>query len=405
MLVLSSTAALSQGWRSLRSAISVQKLRARKSNRLQRESQNARLASHLKWQTSQHNQMAWRVMEVHEITDESKDCRSFYLRDAIGNLLPPFEPGQFVTVRPALGGSSLPARCYSLSDSPSQPWWRISVKDQSAGQSLSEIETSLSSWLHRRIRPGDFLLVNGPCGSFTLRSHTSEEPIVLLAAGIGITPLLSMLKHSLESAPNVPIHLFFQASDPKSWPFGEMLHTWQRNCAALNVVSYFSRSHVEHADLPGSIVQGKYDANCVINYLSQPTCARYYLCGPESWMKTLISQLERLGIPSDRIHFESFHASSDSIDETAELVEPWTLQLLQSGLRTAPSLHAESVWSAARKHGVELPAACHTGSCGTCKKRLLSGCVRYSQKPTVEVAEDEVLTCVAQPLGNVVIDA
>ncbi|MGN6545563.1 MAG: 2Fe-2S iron-sulfur cluster-binding protein [Aureliella sp.] len=415
MLCLSSAQFASVGLRTTRSNLRARGIRLRRQWRLGRESQHARLASELTWQTATDAQNRWRVVEVVEIVDESADCRSFYLRDPLGAELPDFQPGQFIMVRPALGGADLPARCYSLSDAPGEPWWRITVKRQpTRSTGIDGRERSLSAWLHERIGVGDCLLISPPCGEFVL-DDASARPIVLLAAGIGITPLASMLKYSLQSHPSRPVHLFFQVQDDEHWPLGEVLHSWQQACPALSVTTYFSRELPLERPAHGGIAYGKFDAasivNCTVQHGAEGTAqckpADYYLCGPEAWMDALVDGLTALAVPREQIHLETFATASDSSSDAAEpaSVEPWSLSFDRSELHLEKSTQATTIWQAASDNGLQLPAGCHSGACGSCRVRLLRGQVQYRTRPQCSLSEREVLACIAQPRGDVVVDA
>lgn len=414
LLAMSSSHFAAVGVRAARSNVSARSVRLRRQAELRRQSQHVRLASDLSWQSTSESPNAWRVVEVIEIVDESADCRSFYLRDPLGAALPEFRPGQFIMVRPALGGASQPTRCYSLSDAPAQPWWRITVKRQTSPipGSGSQTRCSLSAWLHERIAVGDCLLAGGPRGEFVL-DECPPSPIVLLAAGIGITPLLSMLKHALRSHPARPVHLFFQVSDEEHWPFGEVLHSWEQSCPSLSVSSYFSRQLPNPAPSQGRVVSGKFDAADVVQRSGLGSAAAYYLCGPEAWMQSLIRQLTALGVASESIHFESFGTareiastpdrSSEGSDSSP--ADRWSLKFARSSVHLESDSQPATIWEAAAANGLQLPAGCHSGACGSCRLKLLSGQVRYRVAPRCSVTKGEVLACIAQPSGDVVVDA
>lgn len=403
LLAASSSKLASAGWHTAISSLRARTLRGQEQRRLRREAQHARLASELRWQTAALPDAAWRVVEVMEIVDESADCRSFYLRDPSGDTLPKFQPGQFVAVRPALGGQGQPTRCYSLSDSPSQPWWRISVKRQ-APSAASDQRTGLSLWLHQRIGVGDCLLVSGPSGQFKLDS-LSTAPLAFLAAGIGITPIISMLKHVLETQPGRPMQVLFQAQDEEHWPFGRTLHAWQAPCDALQVSTYFSRSTTLPAVQHGQVTSGKFDALTIASTIEQSSATQFYMCGPDAWTSSLTQGMIANNIPIDQMHFESFGGPSHSLPAQQTTVEPWSLHFTGSGVKLPISQEPTTIWQAAKRCGLELPAACHTGACGTCRLKLRAGHVNYASPPDASRSEGEVLACVAQPVGHVEIEA
>jgi ferredoxin-NADP reductase len=414
MLALSSSHFAAVGLRAARANARARGVRLRRQADLCRQSQHVRLASELSWQNATETANAWRVVEVIEIVDESADCRSFYLRDPLGGDLPEFQPGQFIMVRPALGGASQPTRCYSLSDAPAQPWWRITVKRQSslAAGAGPQARCSLSAWLHERIAVGDCLLVSGPRGEFVL-DDCPPGPIVLLAAGVGITPLISMLKHSLRSDATRPVHLFFQVADDQHWPLGEVVHSWQQSCSALAVTSYFSRQMPSPAPSHGRALPGKFAAADVVKRSGKHSNTTYYLCGPEGWMRSLVEGLTSLGVASERIHFESFGTAlnnSTAADRGGNSsgpapVDRWSLKFARSGVQLESGSQPATIWEAAAASGLQLPAGCHSGACGSCRLKLLGGQVNYRVAPQCSVAEGEVLACIAQPIGDVVVDA
>ncbi len=241
----------------------------------------ARMAGRAHWQSTQDTRSAWRVMQVVEVVDESVDVRSFYLQDPLlSEQLPLYRAGQFLIVRPALGGAEYSARCYSLSDAAGQNWYRISVKRQ---VNLCQQRLSLSNWLHDTIHVGDCLLASGPHGEFVIDPSLPEStPIVLLAAGVGITPILSMLKSLLQANPARKIHLVYQVQDTQRWPFGELIHGWGQPCPGLQATTYFSRLSAEQ--LPevdsGEVRVGKADAGSVSSNSNNPLTLTFISVAP-----------------------------------------------------------------------------------------------------------------------------
>jgi hypothetical protein len=222
LIAMSTCQFVAMGVASGRASAEVRQRRATDLRGLRQAAQVARLNSELQ-ASPQAAGIPWRVMEVAEIIDESADCRSFYLIDPYRQALPMFLPGQHVLVRPALAGAYQATRCYSLSSSPDERYWRITVKRQAAGADertvldqqkarrpsatqQSSKSGGLSAWLHATVGVGDCLLVGGPNGHFHI-DVTSQRPLVLLAAGVGITPMASMLRWSLQNAPHRPVRV------------------------------------------------------------------------------------------------------------------------------------------------------------------------------------------------------
>ena len=402
---------------------------------LRQAAQVARLNSEL--QSSQASVgVSWRVMEVAEFTDESADCRSFYLVDPYRQPLPTFLPGQHLMVRPALAGAYQTLRCYSLSSAPDPRYWRITVKRQAAAApsngsvvplSTSPSEGGLSVWLHSNIGVGDCLLVGGPNGHFHLDPQ-SDRPLVLLAAGVGVTPIASMLRWSMQHTPQRPVRLLYQAKDLQHWPLGPALHHWTRQFPSCRVTSFFSRvSQAElfaigdaaNVDPPfsvehrGELVSGKLDVHRALQasdwHLGDPVACDYYLCGPNRWMEDQRQALLTAGIPAGQIHWESFGAASSPTDSSAPVSQQPATKKCQIHFAvsevTAESLTGEqSLWEIARANSVAIPSGCLSGVCGCCRVKLLSGSVSYDREHAIELAEDECLACIARPQSDCGID-
>lgn len=161
---------------------------------------------------------AWRVLRVEQ---ESRDIRSFYLEPPAGIAMA-FAPGQHVPVQVQLDGEAALIRTYSLSSAPSDGYLRISVKAQGRA----------SRHLHEHVVAGDVLNVRSPMGSFTLDLQ-STRPLVLIGAGVGITPLLAMLREQLSKGQARRIHLFHGARSLADLPFREELASLRQQAGGL----------------------------------------------------------------------------------------------------------------------------------------------------------------------------
>ncbi len=395
------------GWRRASDELQQFRMRSQVQSELEYQTLRARLAGRSKWQNEHNTRSQWRVMQVVEVVDESEDVRSFYLRDPLAPAgLPTYRPGQFLIIRPALGGAELPARCYSLSDAPNPNWYRISIKRQRRNV---RHQLSLSNWLHENVGVGDCLLVAGPHGDFTLpESLRDDAPVVLMAAGVGITPILSMLKSLLMANASRSISLIFQVPDLDHWPFGELLHSWGKQCPGLKVSTFFSR--LSHEQLPqvesGHVYAGKANLDIIDNQALGQASTHYLMCGPAQWMKDWQLVLTEAGVSDEQIHWEAF-TNPDAEDQTTveSAIGDWDIRFARSGVSTAPTDKPATVLQAALEHGLTLPAACHSGACGTCKLKLLKGAIKYATSPTCQHGPDEVVACVAQAVGSIEVDA
>jgi len=355
----------------------------------------------------------WRPMVVAEIADESSDCRSFYLIDAFGQELPSFLPGQHLLVQlPADKHGRRPLRCYSLSDAPDPRYYRVTIKRIPViDRELDRSQRGLSDYLHYGLRAGDSLLVRGPQGHFHI-DPIFTGPIVLMAAGIGITPMISMLRWSLQNKPGREIHLFYQVRNSEQHPFAVLLQNWKSQRNELHLTTFYSRP--ESHEIKGIHFDevGRFDIASLRNYLPMQSC-KFYLCGPNEWMLHLEKQLLEHGKDPIDIAWESFGADATSSTSTippgdnadSENAISATVKFRASGKALVWNGEHKSLLEMAEANDIALDAGCRSGVCGACAVKKVCGRIAYAKKPTHPVHEDEILCCIARPLENIEVDA
>lgn len=345
------------------------------------------------------------VLEVAEVVSETDDTKSFYLVDPCGGRLPTFRPGQYLWVRPAESRwEHVPGRCYSLSCEPQPAFWRLTIKHV---RPLLGASGGLSHWMHTECKVGMRLSVLPPHGSFVLNAP-ADTPVVLLAAGVGITPLLSMLRWSLALTPSRPLWLFYQCRAADQVAFGAQLRKLADNYPQLRYRLHVSRpSESDLARKPASYEPGKFEGRAVVE-ATPADQAHYYLCGPDSWMQGLCASLQTLGVSADRLHFESFGGATSPIGshpESQPVEQPvGTLTLGMSG-RSTPMAADETVLEAAERSGVMIDSSCRSGICGSCVRRFRGAPPIYKERPLCETAADEVVCCVASASGDIQVEA
>ncbi|MET9631972.1 MOSC domain-containing protein [Lentzea sp. NPDC006480] len=313
---------------------------------------------------------AWqgfRPLTVTEIVPESPTVTSFHLA---GDDLPRPLPGQYLTVRVNSG-----VRSYSLSSDS----YRISVKR----------DGEVSTYLHTQLKVGDTLDVAAPRGDFVLQP--GDEPVILLSAGVGVTPVLAML-HAL------------QGNDREVW----WLHTTRSADHAFAAeVRQLNPGHqlVHHSD-HGRLTREH------LNGL--PATASAYLCGPSAFMADMRAALIDLGLDPARIHSELFGARS-SINpgligtETVAPHQPTPegngpkITFARSGL-TAATRGDEPILELAEACDVPTRWSCRTGVCHTCVTPIVSGTVRHDPEPLEPPAPGHALVCCARPETDLVLD-
>ena len=341
----------------------------------------------------------WRSMRVERIVDESRSIRSFYLQASDGAGLPGFEPGQHLPVRVRLEGQQAPAiRTYSVSSSPSDEFLRISVKR----------DGSVSSHLHDRIQVGDQIEARAPQGDFTVQA-SERRPLVLLAAGVGITPLLSMLREVVYQGKRInrmrPTWLIQSSRSVADLAFrDEIDELVARAGDKIKVLRVISQPPIDgSADRYDRA--GRIDVE-LLKTLLPLNDYDYYLCGPGSFTQALYDGLRTLRIPDDRIHAETFGPSTLVRDievsvPAAEQVpmadEAVKVLFATSGKEARWEPGTGTLLELAEARGLNPEFSCRGGSCGTCKTRLSSGQVHYLNTPAQRLEADEVLICCAVP--------
>jgi nitric oxide dioxygenase len=241
---------------------------------------------------------------------ESSIITSLYLKPKDGGTLPSYRAGQYITVRMPTKDSSTTMRNYSLSDKPDQNYFRISVKRE-VGAKADTPSGYVSNSLHDEINVGDTVQIGPPCGEFFLNTDNQHErPLVLLAAGVGITPILSILQTALEDRPKSQIILIHGCLNQDVQPFKGMID--ELSSKHKNLKIHYRYSNAQNGeDKAGENCSGGFvDAELIQNLVSSRN-ADYYFCGPKPFMVNIYRLLMDWGIPSDQIHFEFFGPKQD----------------------------------------------------------------------------------------------
>ena len=342
----------------------------------------------------------WRSLQVTRVVDESPDIRSFYLQASDGLGLPRFEAGQHVPVRILLEGHKAPSiRTYSVSSAPSDDFLRISVKR----------DGSVSSHLHEQVRALHEIEARAPQGHFTVQP-TERRPLVLLAAGVGITPLLSMLREVVYQGQRIsrmrPVWLVQSARSVADLAFREEIDELAvRAGDKLQVLRMVSQPPTEAGAGEGYDLAGRIDVE-LLKRLLPLNDYDFYLCGPGSFTQALYDGLRKLRIPDDRIHAETFGPSTLVRDIEVSVPAPQQVPAASEAVKVLfASSGKEARWEPgsgtllelAEARGLTPEFSCRGGSCGTCKTRLSRGQVHYLSQPAEPVGEGEVLICCAVP--------
>jgi ferredoxin-NADP reductase/MOSC domain-containing protein YiiM len=355
---------------------------------------------------------AWpgfRQMRVAHINKESDNVTSFILEPVDGPPLSLFQAGQFVVLRllvdPDKDPDKLPVlRSYSLSDLPAADHLRISVKN--------ELNGIASSFLCNHAQKGDLLDVSAPRGSFTLRP--SQNPVVLLSAGVGATPVMSMLHSLVAERSQREIWWIYGARNRADHPFAEESRSLLKQLPRGRGYIVYSRpTAIDQVgadfDAPGHV-----DA-ALLERIGVSRNSDFYLCGPPSFLQNLRDGLQNWGVLAGNVHTEIF-GSLDAItpgmaqvDHTPHLPQgpPGSgpaVSFARSGITAAWDPKFASLLELAEACDVPVRWSCRSGVCHTCMTGLIGGSITYNPEPLERPAPGNVLVCCSQPNAGVTLD-
>ena len=352
----------------------------------------------LPWSGIRKFRIKWKVAEC-------VDASSFYLVPHDGKRLPPFKPGQYLTLSAKLDARSI-VRCYSLSDSPRQDYYRITVK-KIRGTGSNE-PGKFSSYLNDELKEGDIVDVKAPRGSFFLDCE-SNRPVVLLAAGIGVTPIVSMLNYIVQTNSTRQVYLFMGARDGANHPFKKQLSTVANEFSNVHLVTCYSAPREDDKHGVDFDRVGRVGVDLLRETLPSSNF-EYYLCGPPAFIDSLTSGLKEWGVPNDDVKLEAFgpasrksakeeKASSSSASSTGLKV-----QFARSGKSAVWDGKYETLLDLAEANQIQIDSGCRAGNCGTCLIAVKSGRIQHQSDPGSEVDEGTCLPCIAVPDENVILD-
>jgi ferredoxin-NADP reductase/MOSC domain-containing protein YiiM len=338
---------------------------------------------------------------------ESADVRSFEFGTEDGTPLPPALPGQYIVVRlrPNPDGPTV-ARNYSLCGALTAGTYRIAVKNEGG---------LASGFLHAHIHAGDRLEVSAPRGSFTLATATT--PLVLLSAGVGVTPMLGMLYGAAATDCTTPREVWWvhSARDGGHHSFAPL---------ARDMVGMLTRGHLHtiySRPGPGDRLGIDYDKQGhlsvpLLQQMGVPRDGDFYLCGPAGFLEDMQAGLKAWGVETSRIHVEAFGPAPGLTpgvvgagDQAPHLPDgPQGSGPMVTFARSGLAVH----WDARFNNLLELAEACaipvrwscRTGVCHNCESGLIDGQLRYAPEPLDPPADGNALICCATPISPVELD-
>jgi ferredoxin-NADP reductase/MOSC domain-containing protein YiiM len=351
---------------------------------------------------------AWpgfRKMRVAHINKESDSVTSFSLAPIDGQPLALFQAGQFVVLRLHLDSGKPPVlRSYSLSDLPAGDHFRISVK--------SELNGMGSSFLCNRTREGDVLDVSAPRGNFIL--SPSQSPVVLLSAGVGATPVMSMLHALAAERSQRQVWWVYGARNRADHPFSEESRSLLKQISGGRAYIVYSRPGASDQvgadfDAPGHI------DTALLERIGVSRDSEFYLCGPPAFLQNMRDGLKKWGVLPENVHTEIFGSLEAITPGMAQVVHTPHLPKGQSGSGPPVSFARSGITAAwdpkfasllelAEACDVPVRWSCRTGVCHTCMTGLISGSITYNPEPLEMPAPGNALVCCSQPTAGVTLD-
>lgn len=354
----------------------------------------------------------FRKFYIHKRDNEADGITSFYLRPYDGKPVPRYLPGQHLTFRLQIPGNPKPVvRCYSLSDAPIHDnQYRVSIKRLGAPPGSEGIPEGLGScFFHDNLEVDRIVDVKAPGGNFYL-DMTEKRPAVLIAGGIGLTPMLSMLNTIAYTKSKREIWFFYAVMNKKQHVMPSHLKRLAREHHNINIVICYAdptRSCVKGRDFH---YRGRINRRLFQGLLPSKDC-QFYMCGPPPMQDALIKDLSEWGVAEKDIKWESFgkrkgkKPAAPAVGDNVPRVEPIEIVFARSGKVGKWTSEEETVLDVAEAAGVVMDSGCRAGQCGTCATAIKQGSVHYPEEPGTQPLPGTCLTCMAIPKEGLVLDA
>lgn len=348
----------------------------------------------------------WRKFRVARKVAENADITSIYLQPVRGRRLKAFRPGQYLTYEFPIPGQPDPAvRTYSLSDAPHPRHYRASIKRVPAPRDHPDLPPGLvSNFVHDTLKEGQILRVRAPAGEFWL-DPAGHGPVVLIGSGIGVTPVLAMLKALAQRRWKREVWFFYGC---RSRADGAFYDEMREAVAALpngRLVICHSQAALEDAPECHHYEREQCSV-AVLQRLLPHNRHHFYFCGPNPMMEAFHAGLLAWGVPEKRLHYEAFGPSSLSQKKLPKgVVASAKITFRRSKKTLQWDGSKASLLEFAESRGLHPKFGCRAGACGTCRVRLRAGEVAYAKQPSADPGANGCLLCVALPKGDLEIDA
>ncbi len=344
----------------------------------------------------------WRgKLRVAAIFDETPVIKTLRLIDPDGGAIPfDFLPGQFLWITVPMPAGPI-RRSYTIASSPTRrDYLEITVKREDKG--------IVSTQVHTKVGVGDLIEIEAPRGYFTFTGREADS-IVLIGAGVGATPLMSVLRYLTDRGWSGEIFYLYACRSSADFLYREELEQLQRRHRNLHVLATMTRA-------AGTIwigPEGRLTKDLIAGFVPEIARRRVHLCGPEPMMDEMRRILGELGVLKGQLKTEAFGTAKRAaiaaapLPSVATAAATATVTFVRSG-KSAPLPAGMTVLEAADSVGVPIENSCRSGTCGACKVRLLKGAVTMAVEDALEPAEKAqgwILACQAQSRADLAVDA
>jgi ferredoxin-NADP reductase len=369
----------------------------------------------LRCQEVEQTRLVWNGYRKFSVAKKARECEdvwAFYLKPHDGKPLPPFKPGQYLTFQLDIPGRDKPlVRCYSISDGPHHAdYYRVTIKKEKAPPDKPHLPPgAASSFFCDAVKEGDILSVKAPTGHFFL-DMTKNNPIVLIAGGVGVTPMLSMAQAIAASGAKRETWFFFGVRNTQEHIHKAELEKLAAEHENIHLHVCYSRPGANEVKGRDYQQAGRVSIE-LLKELLPSNNFEFYLCGNGAFMKSISDGLEAWGVPEKDVYFEAFgpatvkkKAAQPTSSETVFLSR-LNVTFSRSGKTVLWEPSAGNLLDFARSQGVRIDSGCCAGSCGSCLVAIKSGNVDYLKPPDAEPEQGACLTCICRPKADLILDA
>ncbi len=332
---------------------------------------------------------------VERITQETADVRTFRLVSPDGGALPfAYLPGQYLTLALPIAGKTV-RRSYTIASTPtSTGHCEVTIKRDKNGL--------VSRHMHDAVKEGHLLSASAPGGQFTFNGEKAKS-IALLAAGVGITPLMSILRYLTDQNWGGQIYLVYSNKEEHDIIFRNEIELMKRRFPNLHVALTLTRADGSNWD--GG--RGRIDAALLEQAIPDVAATPFYLCGPAEMLKATRELLGRMGVAEANIHLESFGTPAATIYPGSASNEEFKVTFARSK-REATIDGRRLILTLAEELGIEVDSECRSGICGRCKCQLISGSVTMENQEALDMTDRQrnvILLCQARAVQDVTLMA